>query len=173
MNGNKPFLLRPATKDYLWGGSRLKDDFGKKTDCSPLAETWECSTHPDGPSIVASGPNQGKLLSDVIKVVSDNKLSLDAAKKLLYEAIDKKIDPIDLIKKEGMEQINDESKLLELIKGIMDENPEVVRQYVEDGNMSAINFFVGQTMKKSNRQANPNMSREIISKELERRKNNG
>ena len=112
-----------------------------------------------------------KMLSDVIKVVSDNKLSLDAAKKLLYEAIDKKIDPIDLIKKEGMEQINDESKLLELIKGIMDENPEVVRQYVEDGNMSAINFFVGQTMKKSNRQANPNMSREIIYRELERRKN--
>ena len=103
--------------------------------------------------------------------MSDNKLSLDAAKKLLYEAIDKKIDPIDLIKKEGMEQINDESKLLELIKGIMDENPEVVRQYVEDGNMSAINFFVGQTMKKSNRQANPNMSREIIYRELERRKN--
>ena len=59
------------------------------------------------------------------------------------------------------------------IKGIMDENQEVVRQYVEDGNMSAVNFFVGQTMKKSNRQANPNISRDIISKELERRKNNG
>ena len=114
-----------------------------------------------------------KMLSDVIKLVSENKLSMDAAKKLLYEAIEKKTDPIELVKKEGMGQINDEDKLLELIKGIMDENQEVVRQYVEDGNMSAVNFFVGQTMKKSNRQANPNISRELISKELERRKNDG
>ena len=114
-----------------------------------------------------------KMLSDVIKLVSEDKLSMDAAKKLLYEAIEKKTDPIELVKKEGMGQINDEDKLLELIKGIMDENQEVVRQYVEDGNMSAVNFFVGQTMKKSNRQANPNISRELISKELERRKNNG
>ena len=112
-----------------------------------------------------------EMLSEVIKLVSDNKLSMDAAKKLLYEAIDKKVDPVELVKKEGLSQINDEGQLLDLIKGIMDENLEVVRQYVEDGNMSAVNFFVGQTMKKSNRQANPNMSREIISKELERRKN--
>ena len=114
-----------------------------------------------------------KMLAEVIKLVNEDKLSMDAAKKLLYEAIDKKTDPIELVKKEGMGQINDEEKLLELIKGIMDENTEVVRQYVEDGNMSAVNFFVGQTMKKSNRQANPNISRELISKELERRKNNG
>ena len=113
------------------------------------------------------------MLSGIIKLVSENKLSMDAAKKLLYEAIEKKVDPNELVKSEGLSQINDENALLELIKGIMDENQEVVRQYVEDGNMSAVNFFVGQTMKRSNRQANPNMSREIISKELERRKNNG
>ena len=114
-----------------------------------------------------------KMLSDVIKLVSENKLSMDAAKKLLYEAIDKKTDPIELVKARGMGQINDEDTLLKLIQSIMDENLEVVRQYVEDGNMSAVNFFVGQIMKKSNRQANPNISRELISKELERRKNNG
>ena len=51
----KPFLLKPAAKDYLWGGSRLNDDFSKNIDMQPLAETWECSTHPDGPSVIASG----------------------------------------------------------------------------------------------------------------------
>ena len=64
--GNRPFLLKPAGKDYLWGGSRLKDDFDKKFDLDPLAETWECSTHPNGPSIVASGEFKGMLLSDVL-----------------------------------------------------------------------------------------------------------
>ena len=66
MNNNKPFLLKPAAKDYLWGGSRLNDDFGKNIDCSPLAETWECSTHPDGQSIVASGCFKGRQLGDVL-----------------------------------------------------------------------------------------------------------
>ena len=63
----KPFLLKPAGKDYLWGGSRLNDDFSKDIDMEPLAETWECSTHPDGQSIVASGAFCGMLLSDVLR----------------------------------------------------------------------------------------------------------
>lgn len=65
---NIPFLLKPVGKDYLWGGTRLNDDFSKEIDMTPLAETWECSTHPDGPSTVASGIYRGKTLSDVLKL---------------------------------------------------------------------------------------------------------
>lgn len=65
--GARPFLLKPAGKDYLWGGSRLRDDFSKELDLTPLAETWECSTHPDGPSLVAGGEHAGKRLSEVLK----------------------------------------------------------------------------------------------------------
>lgn len=64
---NVPFLLRPVGKDYLWGGRRLKDDYGKELDMTPLAETWECSTHPDGSSIVASGEFSGQTLAQVIR----------------------------------------------------------------------------------------------------------
>ena len=64
---NEPFLLRPAYKDYLWGGRRLKDDFGKETDLSPLAESWECSTHPDGESTVFGGRHNGEPLPQVVK----------------------------------------------------------------------------------------------------------
>lgn len=63
---NKPFLLKPAAKDYLWGGNRLNDDFAKAIPVAPLAETWECSTHPDGVSTAASGDYQGQLLSTVL-----------------------------------------------------------------------------------------------------------
>ena len=67
MNRTIPFLLQPAAKDYLWGGSRLHDEFGKEIEMSPLAETWECSTHPDGQSVVASGEEVGKLLGEVLE----------------------------------------------------------------------------------------------------------
>lgn len=69
MDENKktePFLLKPAAKDYLWGGNRLNDDFSKGIDMSPLAETWECSTHPAGVSKVISGEFEGKLLTEVL-----------------------------------------------------------------------------------------------------------
>ena len=70
LNWNKneiPFLLKPAGKDYLWGGSRLNDDFSKGIQLSPLAETWECSTHPAGLSIVDSGIYKGRTLPDVLR----------------------------------------------------------------------------------------------------------
>lgn len=65
--GNKPLLLRPSGKDYLWGGSRLNDDFEKNIDMAPLAETWECSTHPDGPSFVVGGTFDGRELAEVLR----------------------------------------------------------------------------------------------------------
>lgn len=62
----KPFLLRPEGKDYLWGGQRLNDDFAKNIPMDPLAETWECSTHRNGESTVASGEFMGRTLTDVL-----------------------------------------------------------------------------------------------------------
>ena len=66
-NKNKPLLLRPSGKDYLWGGSRLNDEFEKNIDLTPLAETWECSTHPDGPSYVVGGAFDGQELAEVLR----------------------------------------------------------------------------------------------------------
>ncbi len=64
---NQPFLLQPCGKDYLWGGTRLRDDFSKNIDITPFAESWECSTHPDGQSMAATGIHKGKMLGDVLK----------------------------------------------------------------------------------------------------------
>ena len=65
--GNKPIMLRPSGKDYLWGGRRLNDEFEKNIDMFPLAETWECSTHPDGPSYVYGGEHDGMTLTQVLE----------------------------------------------------------------------------------------------------------
>lgn len=59
--------LQPCGKDYLWGGTRLRDEYGKKIDLTPLAETWECSIHPDGSSMIANGEFKGQTLSSVLK----------------------------------------------------------------------------------------------------------
>lgn len=64
---NKPFVLKAEGKDYLWGGSRLKEDFHKEIDLEPLAESWECSVHPAGPSMVGSGEHRGRRLTEVLE----------------------------------------------------------------------------------------------------------
>ncbi len=58
-----PYLLKPAAKDYIWGGSRLNDEFNYGLNASPLAEAWVCSTHPDGETIL----DTGEKLSEVLK----------------------------------------------------------------------------------------------------------
>ena len=63
MNCKKPFLLMPAAKDYLWGGSRLNDDFNLGIQIDPFAEAWVCSTHPDGGSLCA---DTNRLLSEAL-----------------------------------------------------------------------------------------------------------
>ena len=40
--------LIPACKDYLWGGNKLKEKYGKETELTPCAESWELSFHKDG-----------------------------------------------------------------------------------------------------------------------------
>ena len=55
MNGMAILKLTPSCKDYLWGGSRLRTDFGIKSDLEPLAEAWVLSCHPDGPSYLPDG----------------------------------------------------------------------------------------------------------------------
>jgi mannose-6-phosphate isomerase len=59
--------MQPCGRDYLWGGTRLREEYGKDIDLVPLAETWECSVHPDGPSRVCSGRHKGASLAEVLE----------------------------------------------------------------------------------------------------------
>ena len=51
----KIIKLAPSYKDYLWGGTKLREDYGKSSTCEKVAESWEISCHPDGPSFIAEG----------------------------------------------------------------------------------------------------------------------
>lgn len=47
--------ITPSSKDYLWGGTKLIENYGKTTDQDIMAESWEISSHPDGPSYLENG----------------------------------------------------------------------------------------------------------------------
>ena len=58
--------LKPSCKDYLWGGHRLAEEYGKEDIGGILAEIWELSCHPDGPSRIENGAYSGKTLQEYI-----------------------------------------------------------------------------------------------------------
>ena len=62
-----PLKLSPAFKDYIWGGIRLKTDFGKQSKLERLAESWELSCHKDGPCVIANGRYKGMTLNELIE----------------------------------------------------------------------------------------------------------
>lgn len=66
--------LKPALKDYLWGGNQLKEKYGIESDLDVVAEAWELSAHPEGESVVATGRHKGLTFSKYIENVGKDVL---------------------------------------------------------------------------------------------------
>jgi mannose-6-phosphate isomerase len=60
-----PLTFDAAFKDYPWGGRNLGEKLGRHIPDGIVAESWEIAAHPNGSSIVNSGPLAGKSLAQV------------------------------------------------------------------------------------------------------------
>lgn len=87
--------LTPAFKDYLWGGTRLRDDFQKDCDFDKIAESWELSCHKDGPSTISNGKFKGLTLSEYIEKAGKSVLGTDCEKFDNFPILIKLIDAKD------------------------------------------------------------------------------
>ena len=59
--------LQPAFKDYLWGGTKLRDVYGMNCDYDIIAEAWMMSAHVAGQSILDSGEYKGMRFGDYLR----------------------------------------------------------------------------------------------------------
>lgn len=110
-----------------------------------------------------------KMLSDIVKLVNEKKLSQNHAKKILHQSMSEKIDPLTIIKEQNLQQIDDVGQLKEVVNEVINENNDALMQFFEGKNF-VINFLVGKVMAKTNRQANPETSLKLITEELEKRR---
>ena len=84
--------LTPAYKDYLWGGTRLREVYNKKCDYDTIAESWELSAHPAGSSIVASGRHKGLSFARYLEVTGREVLGWKCAHMQAFPVLIKFID---------------------------------------------------------------------------------
>lgn len=87
-----PLLLQPPIKDYLWGGTKLKTDFGFKNDNEIVAEAWMLSCHKDGMSIVLNGKHKGRTINEVLEIWDSSALGKNAEKFSYFPILIKLID---------------------------------------------------------------------------------
>ena len=76
-------------------------------------------------------------------------------------------DPEVIIKEQGMAQISDTGALEAAAQEILDANPQEVANY-QAGKTKVMGFFVGQLMRKTKGQANPQLANEIFQRLLQK-----
>lgn len=90
-----PMKLSAPCKDYIWGGNRLREEYGKVSDADKIAESWELSCHKDGESVIANGEFKGKTLSEYIEAGGKEVLGENCRKFEYFPILIKLIDAKD------------------------------------------------------------------------------
>ena len=90
-----PMKLEAPCKDYIWGGTRLRDEYGKKSDADKVAESWELSCHKDGRSVIANGEYAGKTLEEYINAEGKGVLGKNCERFEYFPILIKLIDAKD------------------------------------------------------------------------------
>ncbi len=106
---------------------------------------------------------------ELLEYIETGKISTKQAKDVFYKCIEENKNPKKVIKESGMEQITDEEEIRKIVLEVLEENKEVAKDYnPEKGRM--LDFFIGQTMKKSRGKANPEVATKVLKEELEKLK---
>lgn len=111
-------------------------------------------------------PIDAKRLAALINIIDEGVISRTMAREVFDELTVSKKSPKDIIEKKGLTQINESSKLLEIIENILVDNQKAITDYRE-GSPRALDYLVGQVMAQTKGRANPSETRKIIEKKIE------
>jgi aspartyl-tRNA(Asn)/glutamyl-tRNA(Gln) amidotransferase subunit B len=106
---------------------------------------------------------------DLYESVHKNELSSTNSKLLLAYVNDSEDDVVDIkavAQSEGLLQVSDETEIAKIVARVLGDNPKAA-QDVQNGELKAIGFLVGQVMKQSQGKANPSLAQKLIKEQLE------
>ena len=102
---------------------------------------------------------------DLIDKYENNVITSKNLKEILDQVLESNSSIEEIMKENGIENITDDSEIREIIKKIIQENPESVEDY-KNGHDRAIKFLMGQVMKETKGKANPRLANELLVEEL-------
>jgi aspartyl-tRNA(Asn)/glutamyl-tRNA(Gln) amidotransferase subunit B len=105
--------------------------------------------------------------AEFITLIEEEKISSKIAKSVLEEMFKTGADPSNIIEERGLVLISDRTKIEKIAREVISENQRAVFDF-KRGKETALQFLIGQVMKKTQGKANPQLTREVLLKILER-----
>src|ERR1700719_4230938 len=119
---------------------RRLNDSGKEIDASPVSPT---------------------ALAELLKLVESGQITGAIGKKVFATMFESGRGASDIVAAEGLAQISDTSAIEQAAREVIEKNPDNVAKY-RSGNEGVFKFFVGQVMRATRGQANPQAVNDIL-----------
>ena len=114
---------------------------------------------------IEASPVSPAALAELLKLVEAGKITAAVGKKVFAAMFDTGRSPADIVAAEGLGSQVDESAIEQAAREIIDKNPDNVAKF-KSGNEGVFKFFVGQVMRATRGQANPQAVNDIVRKLL-------
>lgn len=106
-----------------------------------------------------------KALAKLIELVDKKTINRNKAKEIFGIAFNEDLDVEKYVKDNNLEQVSDEGLVLDIVKKVIENNPQPVADY-NSGNKKAIGFLMGQCMKELKGKGDPGVVNKLLSQEL-------
>ncbi|MEN3033435.1 MAG: Asp-tRNA(Asn)/Glu-tRNA(Gln) amidotransferase subunit GatB [Aquificaceae bacterium] len=110
---------------------------------------------------LSDSPVSPGALAELLKSLQEGKLSVRLAKQALKLSIQDREEPMQVVQKLGLSQLNNEEELKTMIEEVIKEHPHEVLRY-KNGEEKLFGFLVGQIMKKTKGKANPQTVNKLL-----------
>ena len=114
---------------------------------------------------ISDSPVSAKNLAKLINLIKDGTISGKIAKTVFEKMIEGDEDPQKIVEEKGLKQESDPKALEKLINKVIENNADKVAEY-KSGKDKLFGFFVGQVMKDSKGQGNPQLINKILKEKL-------
>jgi len=110
-------------------------------------------------------------IAELLKLIDDGVISVKIAKLIIRDIILKGVSPRKIVEERGLTRIADKEVIRKIVIEVFKEHPKAVNDALKD--KKAINFLVGQVMRKTRGKADPALTNTIIVEELEKLRGKG
>ncbi len=164
----RAYGITPYDSEVLTGSQALADYFeavAKAGGSAKSAANWMQTEllrrlNDSGKEIDAS-PVSPAALAELLKLVEEGKITGAVGKKVFATMFDSGRGAVEIVAAEGLTQISDTSAIEQAARDVIAKNPDNVAKF-KGGNDGVFKFFVGQVMRATRGQANPQAVNDIL-----------
>jgi len=168
----RDFRLRDYDVEVLTGSRELAEFFERTA--AACGDPVEASKWVQGELLgalkaagkeLAESPVPPEELGELVAMVRRGELSGKLAKEVFAKMFAGGESARAIVEREGLRQISDASELERIVDEVLASNPKQLEQY-RAGKTTVLGFFVGQVMRATRRQANPQAVQELLQRKL-------